>query len=339
MRILVTGGAGFIGSNFIRHLIANYPDYRIVNLDKLTYAGNLENLAAVWDNPRHRFVKGDIADSSRLDNIFKEGLDAVVNFAAESHVDRSIIDSQPFIHTNVVGTLALLEAARRHPAKTGRFLQVSTDEVYGSLSLGVAARETSPLSPSSPYAASKAAADLLALAYFRTYGLPVVIARSSNNYGPYQFPEKLIPLMVTNALADLPLPVYGDGKNIRDWLYVEDNCRALAAIMVSGTPGEIYNVGTEELKTNLEVLEFILCNLSKPRTLITYVADRPGHDRRYALDCGKIRGELGWEPRISFEAGMEMTIDWYVKNQDWWQKIKEGTYREYYLKQYGLPST
>lgn len=334
MQILVTGGAGFIGSNFVRHLLAHYPDYGIVNLDKLTYAGNLENLAPIWDVPRHRFVHGDIADASLVENILKQGFDAVVNFAAESHVDRSIIDSQPFIQTNVVGTLTLLEAARRH--RVGRFLQVSTDEVYGSLSSGVSAEENSPLSPSSPYAASKAAADHLALAYYRTFGLPVLIARSSNNYGPYQFPEKLIPLVVTNALADLPLPVYGDGKQIRDWLYVEDNCQALTAIMVSGSPGEVYNVGSECHKTNLEVIESILSRLGKPRSLINYVADRPGHDRRYALDCAKIRRELGWQRRIPFEAGIEMTIDWYLKNRKWWQKIKEGTYQEYYRQQYGV---
>lgn len=334
MNILVTGGAGFIGSHFVRYLLAQYPDCRVVNLDKLTYAGNLENLAPIWEEPRHRFVQGDIADLSLVNDILKEGFDAVVNFAAESHVDRSILDSQPFIQTNVVGTVTLLEAARRY--QVGRYLQVSTDEVYGPLGSGVTADENWPLSPSSPYAASKAAADVIAQSYYRTYLLPVLIARSSNNYGPYQFPEKLIPLVVTNALADLPLPVYGDGKQIREWLHVEDNCRALAAIMISGSPGEIYNVGSECGKTNLEVIEFILSRLGKPRSLITFVEDRPGHDRRYALDSGKIRGELGWRPQIDFEAGIGLTIDWYVKNRDWWQKIKEGTYREYYRQQYGV---
>ncbi|HWQ69160.1 MAG TPA: dTDP-glucose 4,6-dehydratase [Patescibacteria group bacterium] len=333
MRILVTGGAGFIGSNFIRHLLATEPACRIVNLDKLTYAGNLENLTDVERDSRYRFVKGSICDAPLVDELLKEGFDALINFAAESHVDRSIKDSRAFTETNVLGTQVMLEACRRHHVP--RMVQVSTDEVYGSLGPSGCFTEESPLHPNSPYAASKAAGDLLALAYFRTYGLPVIITRSSNNYGPYQFPEKAIPLFITNALADEPLPLYGDGLQVRDWLYVRDHCEALALILWSGVPGEVYNIGGRCERANIDVARFILSALDKPEALITYVKDRLGHDRRYALDTSKVQRALGWQPRMAFEAGLEDTVRWYEGHATWWRRIKAGQYREYYRETYG----
>jgi len=341
MKLLVTGGAGFIGSNFVRCVLRERPDWEVVNLDKLTYSGNLENLRDVEDHPRYKFVKGDIADRELVDRLFaEEGFDAVANFAAESHVDRSILDPTPFLRTNVQGTQVLLEAARKY--KVGLFLQVSTDEVYGSLGETGRFTEESPLLPNSPYAASKAAADLLCRAYHRTYGLPVVITRSSNNYGPYQFPEKLIPLMILNALEGKPLPVYGKGENVRDWLYVEDSCRAIALVLEKGKAGEVYNIGGGEERRNVEVVERI-CELVARRTgreesevkaLITFVEDRPGHDFRYALSCEKIR-KLGWSPKVPFEVGLERTVDWYMSHREWIQRVLSGEYREYYERVYG----
>ncbi|HUW65462.1 MAG TPA: dTDP-glucose 4,6-dehydratase [Spirochaetia bacterium] len=339
MKILVTGGAGFIGSNFIRYMLAKHPEMEIYNLDKLTYAGNLENLKDVDQRPNYYFVKADIADP-HIDSIFKVGIDAVVNFAAESHVDRSIRDPGVFLQTNVQGTRVLLDAALKHMGgdNAGKvfFLHVSTDEVYGSLgSDDPPFRETNLLLPSSPYSASKAAADLLALAYYKTYGLAVAITRCSNNYGPYQFPEKLIPLMVTNALENKPLPVYGDGKNVRDWLHVNDHCRALELVLFEGQPGEIYNIGGHGERTNLEVVNLVLEQLNKPKELIQYVTDRLGHDRRYAIDPGKITQELGWSPAYAFEEGLGETIRWYMGNRSWWERIKSGEYRQYYMEMYG----
>lgn len=333
MRILVTGGAGFIGSNFIRHLLSAQPGSRVVNLDLLTYAGNPANLADLQGQPEYRFVHGDIADAGLLEDLCAEGFEAIVNFAAESHVDRSIEDPAHFLRTNVLGTQNLLDAARRH--RVPRFLQVSTDEVYGSLGPEGRFREDSPLSPNSPYSASKAAADLLAGAYWRTYGLEVVVTRCSNNYGPYQFPEKLIPLFITNALAGEPLPVYGDGLYVRDWIYVEDHCRALAQVLQRGRPGEVYNIGADQEKTNLEITRLILERLGKDDSLVRHVRDRPGHDRRYAIDSTKIRTELGWRPETGFSEGMESTISWYLSRQSWWKDIKSGAYREYYRRMYG----
>jgi len=335
MRILVTGGAGFIGSNFVRYMLDTYPAYRIVNLDLLSYAGNLENLAGIESRENYRFVRGDIGDRVLLEELFSPGLDAVVNFAAESHVDRSIEDPAHFLKTNVVGTQALLEAARRHGAP--RFLQVSTDEVYGSLGAEGRFTETSLLAPNSPYSASKAAADLLVRAYGKTYGLPVLVTRCSNNYGPYQFPEKLIPLFITNALANEPLPVYGDGRYVRDWIHVRDHCMAVDRVLHRGEAGEVYNVGADEERTNLEITDLILRALDKPPTLIRHVKDRPGHDRRYAIDSTKIRERLGWCPQTSFLDGMHRTVRWYVDNEPWWRKIKSGEYRRYYERMYGSP--
>lgn len=292
--ILVTGGAGFIGSNFIKHFLHKYP-YQLINLDKLTYAGNLENLNDIKDNPHYTFIYGDIADEQGVKEVFSREIDLVVNFAAESHVDRSIENSSHFIRTNVEGTRVLLETARRYKVK--KFIQISTDEVYGSLGTDGYFTETSPLNPSSPYSASKTAADLLALAYFKTYNLPVIVTRASNNYGPYQFPEKLIPLMVTNALEDKPLPVYGDGLNVRDWLHVKDHCIALDLVIHQGKPGEVYNISGNNEKTNIEIVRQIISELGKPGSLITFVQDRPGHDRRYAVDSSKLRQELGWQPK------------------------------------------
>jgi len=333
MKILVTGGAGFIGSNFVRYMLEVHPDYEVVNLDLLTYAGNLENLADLEGRDNYRFVRGDIADSGLLDEIFAEGLDGVVNFAAESHVDRSIEDPGHFLSTNILGTQALLEAARRY--QVDRFLQISTDEVYGSLGGEGAFTEESPLAPNSPYSASKASADLLCRAYWKTYDLPVVVTRCSNNYGPYQFPEKLIPLFITNALADEPLPVYGDGLYVRDWIYVRDHCSALDRALHDGRAGEVYNVGADAEKTNLEITQTILAKLDKDAGLVRHVKDRPGHDRRYAIDSSKIKTELGWRPATPFPDGMADTIDWYLRNEPWWQKIKSGEYREYYERMYG----
>jgi dTDP-glucose 4,6-dehydratase len=332
MRILVTGGAGFIGSNFIRHLLANDPDCAVVNLDKLTYAGNLENLADIAGSPRYQFVKGSICDPELVDDLLGMRLDAVVNFAAESHVDRSIQDARAFVETNVLGTEVLLDACRRR--RIPRMVQVSTDEVYGSLGPVGRFTEGSPLAPNSPYAASKAAADLLVNAYFHTYRLPVIISRSCNNYGPYQFPEKVIPLFITNALADEPLPLYGDGLHVRDWLHVEDHCEALTLILRQGREGESYNIGAESERANIDVARLILGALGRPDALIVHVTDRLGHDRRYAIDPTKLKRELQWTPRHTFEAGLLETIRWYQANGAWWRRVKDGEYREYYHRTY-----
>jgi dTDP-glucose 4,6-dehydratase len=331
--ILVTGGAGFIGSNFIHHMLEAHPNCRITNFDKLTYAGNLENLEGVKDHPNYHFVKGDVTDQALVGQIVQEhAIDAVVNFAAESHVDRSILGPAEFIQTNLVGTHVLLEVAKSHSIR--RFLQVSTDEVYGSASPGTKFTEESPLKPSSPYAASKAAADLLALSYCTTFKTPVIITRCSNNYGPYQFPEKLIPLMIANAMNDIPLPVYGDGLQVRDWIHVRDHCVALDLVLHTGQVGEVYNISAEEERNNLDVVKLILRYLNKPESLISFVKDRPGHDRRYAVNSSKIRNALGWRPKTSFEGGIKGTIDWYLKERSWWEKIRSGEYQEYYRKMY-----
>lgn len=331
MRILVTGGAGFIGSNFIHYILHKYPDWQVTNLDKLTYAGNLENLSAAENQPGYRFVKGDIADRKLVNKLLENKFEIIVNFAAESHVDRSILDASPFIETNIKGTQALLEGIRQHPVE--KFIQVSTDEVYGSTDSGKFTEE-SPLSPSSPYSASKAAADLLCLAYYQTYKLPVLITRSSNNFGPYQFPEKLIPLAITNALEDKSIPIYGDGLNVRDWIYVDDHCRALEFVIQKGFPGEIYNIAANQEKTNLELIHSLLDIMGKPKELIKFVADRPGHDRRYALDTSKIARDLGWQPSHSFEEALAATVDWYLSHESWWRQIKSGEYAKYYQRMY-----
>jgi dTDP-glucose 4,6-dehydratase len=334
MRLLVTGGAGFIGSAFVRHVIATRGDINVVTLDKLTYAGNLDNLAPVDGGARHRFVHGDICDRRLVGELLAGGrFDAVVHFAAESHVDRSILSPDAAIETNVRGTATLLAAA--HAARLGRFLHVSTDEVYGDLDAPLEADETFPLKPSSPYAASKAASDLLALAYARTYQLPVVVTRASNNYGPYQFPEKLIPLMVCNAMAGEPLPVYGDGLQVRDWLFVDDHCRAILAVLERGREGEVYNIGGNCALTNLEVIERVLEIVGAPKSLMQTVADRPGHDRRYALSSEKLAREVGVVPETRFETGLAETVRWYRDNADWVRRVRSGEYREYYEKNYG----
>ena len=333
MKLMVTGGAGFIGSAFVRMMLAEGAASELVNLDKLTYAGNMENLAPVADDPRHHFVRGDVCDAELVDHLLASWRpDAIVHFAAESHVDRSIFSPSPVFETNLRGTFVLLEAARRHPVR--RFVQVSTDEVYGSLPEPLEADENFPLRPSNPYSACKAGADLLALSYFTTYGLPVIITRASNNYGPYQFPEKLIPLMIANALEGQPLPVYGDGGNVRDWLYVEDHCRALKAILEKGREGEIYNIGGNCALPNLEVVRRILHITQRPQELIRFVADRPGHDRRYALSSRKIMQETGWRPEMSFEEGLARTVAWYQANQDWVRRVRSGEYRQYYERNY-----
>jgi dTDP-glucose 4,6-dehydratase len=328
-KLLVTGGAGFIGSNFIQYMLGKYNDVEIVNLDKLTYAGNLDNLRDVEKNPRYRFVRGDVCDTELVCGLI-EGMDAVVHFAAESHVDRSIGRPDDFIRTDIFGTFVLLEASRKHGVQ--RFIQISTDEVYGSIDDGLF-RETDPLMPSSPYAASKAGADRLAYSYWVTYKLPVVIPRSSNNFGPYQYPEKLISLFVTNAIDDKSLPIYGDGKNIRDWLYVIDNCEAIDLVMNRGKDGEVYNIGGGNERTNLEITEMILKELGKPESLKTFVKDREGHDHRYALDTKKVH-QLGWKPKYSFEDAMRETVGWYKDNRWWWEKLKSGEYLEYYKQHY-----
>ncbi len=333
MKILVTGGAGFIGSNFVKYILSQYPGYKIVNLDKLTYAGNLDNLSDVEDNSNYQFIKGGICDQRLVESIVEEKIDVIVNFAAETHVDRSIYDPTIFVKTNVFGTQALLESALKFKIK--RFIQISTDEVYGSSTKGFFT-ESSPLLPNSPYSASKASADLLVRSYFKTFGLSAVITRSTNNYGPYQFPEKLIPLFITNALSDQELPLYGDGLYVRDWLHVEDHCKALDLVVHKGRIGEIYNIGGDCEKTNLEIAELILKRLNQPKSLISHVKDRPAHDRRYALDSSKIKNELGFRPDVSFEEGLSKTVDWYIANQKWWQKIKSGEYLEYYEKHYIL---
>ena len=336
MKILVTGGAGFIGGNFVHHMVNKYPDYEIVNLDLLTYAGNLETLKPVEDKPNYKFVKGDIADREFIMDLFeKEKFDIVVNFAAESHVDRSIEDPSIFVKTNVEGTVVLLDAAKKYGVK--RYHQVSTDEVYGDLPLDrpdLFFTEKTPLHTSSPYSSSKASADLFVLAYHRTFGLPVTISRCSNNYGPYHFPEKLIPLMIANALNDKPLPVYGTGENVRDWLYVEDHCKAIDLIIHNGRVGEVYNVGGHNEKTNLEIVKIICKELNKPESLITFVGDRKGHDMRYAIDPTKIHNELGWLPETKFEDGIKKTIKWYLDNREWWETIISGEYQNYYEKMY-----
>ncbi|NLW88449.1 MAG: dTDP-glucose 4,6-dehydratase [Clostridiaceae bacterium] len=337
MKIIVTGGAGFIGGNFVHYMLSEHPEDRIVCLDQLTYAGNMETLAPVADHPNFRFVRADIADRESVFPLFEqEQPDAVVHFAAESHVDRSIENPGIFLKTNVIGTGVLMDASLQFKVK--RFHQVSTDEVYGDLPLDrpdLFFTEQTPLHTSSPYSASKAAADLLALSYFRTYGLPVTVSRCSNNYGPYHFPEKLIPLMITNALRDIPLPVYGTGENVRDWLYVIDHCRAIDRILRAGSPGEVYNVGGHNERTNLQVVRTIVERLGKSTDLITFVTDRPGHDRRYAIDPTKISESLGWEPTTRFEQGIDLTIQWYLENRNWWERIINGEYREYYEKMYG----
>jgi len=328
-RFLVTGGAGFIGSNFIRYLLNTYDNVEVVNLDKLTYAGNLDNLRDVETNPRYTFVRGDICDEVLVNELMPE-VHVVVNFAAESHVDRSIGAPDDFIRTDVFGAFVLLEAARRNQVE--RFIQISTDEVYGSTEEG-SFKESDPLMPSSPYSASKAGADRLAYSYHVTYGLPVIITRCSNNFGPYQYPEKLIPLFITNALENKELPIYGDGLNIRDWIYVDDHCRAIDFIYRHGQVGEVYNIGGGNERTNLEITEYILKKLEKPRTLMVFVKDRLGHDRRYSLDCSKLR-ELGWSPTTEFEDAMDQTIRWYVQNRWWWERLKSGEYLEFYKKNY-----
>lgn len=345
--LLVTGGAGFIGSNFILHMLEKHPGINILNLDKLTYAGNLENLSAVEKNPNYTFIHGDIVDRKAVQKLFSEyDIDYIANFAAESHVDRSIMTPEVFVETNITGTTNLLNAAKEHwqqgeGFKPGRkFLQVSTDEVYGSLGETGLFSESTPLNPHSPYSASKAGADLLVKAYFDTYGLPANITRCSNNYGPYQFPEKLIPLMIHNALDKKPLPVYGDGLNVRDWLYVQDHCSAIDLVLRNGRLGEVYNIGGNNERTNIHIVRTILTYLgSKADTsisedLIRYVTDRKGHDRRYAIDASKIKNELGWVPETSFEKGIQQTIDWYLANKEWMQRVTSGRYQEYYKSMY-----
>jgi len=332
MKLLVTGGAGFIGSNFIRWAFSSRPDVSIVNFDKLTYAGNLENLADLSSHPCYEFIRGDIADPVAVASVFARPFDAVIHFAAETHVDRSIEDSSPFLRTNVLGTHILLEAARQR--RIPRFLHISTDEVYGSALSGQSFAEDARLAPASPYAASKASADLFVLSYVRTFNLPAIILRCTNNYGPFQFPEKIIPLMIANALEEKPLPVYGDGLHERDWLFVTDFCRAIGCALEHGTPGEVYNVSTNLTRPNLSLVELILAQLGKFHSLIQHVTDRPGHDRRYSLDSTKIRRQLGWQPQVSFEVGIRQTIDWYRANSAWLVRARSSEYRDYYERHY-----
>jgi len=336
MKILITGGAGFIGSNFIRHFISKYPEHSVINLDNLTYAGNLENLKDIEDQPNYSFIRGDICDRQFLSSL---EFNAIINFAAESHVDRSILDSFPFLQTNVIGTQNLLEAARKRGC---RMLQISTDEVYGSIEKGLFTEE-SPISPNSPYAASKASADLLVRAYHETYGMDVLITRCSNNYGPYQFPEKLIPLAISHAIAGKQIPVYGDGENIRDWIYVLDHCKAIDAVFHRGISGEVYNAGGKNECRNIDIIKNLLTLVAKKTDgdreslmqLITFVKDRQGHDRRYAIDPSKMEKELGWKPETDFQDGLENTVDWYLSHQPWWERIISGKYMDYYKIQYG----
>ena len=337
MKIIVTGGAGFIGGNFVYHMLNNHPGDKIICLDALTYAGNMETLAEALKNPNFKFVKGDIADRNAVYELFEtEKPDVVINFAAESHVDRSITNPELFLQTNIIGTSVLLDACRKYGI--GRYHQVSTDEVYGDLPIDrpdLFFTEATPLHTSSPYSASKASADLLVQAYYRTFKVPVTISRCSNNYGPYHFPEKLIPLMIANALNDKPLPVYGKGENVRDWLYVEDHCSAIDLIVRTGTVGEVYNIGGHNEKTNMEVVKTIIHELGKSEDLIHYVTDRLGHDQRYAIDPTKIHSELGWEPTTKFAEGIKKTIQWYLDNRSWWERILSGEYQNYYEKMYG----
>jgi len=333
MTILVTGGCGFIGSNFVRYMLDKHTEYTIVNLDALTYAGNPENLEDISSHPRYHFVQGNICRRTDVDEAIKRfGVDVVINFAAESHVDRSITGPGIFVETNIAGTNVLLEAAREHQVK--RFVQISTDEVYGSLGPSGKVTETTPLHPNSPYAASKASADLLVSAYHHTFGFPALITRCSNNYGPYQFPEKLIPLMIANALDGKPLPVYGNGLNVRDWLFVTDHCAAIDAVLHKGRLGEVYNIGGNNEWTNIDIIKLLLKNLGKSENLISFVKDRLGHDLRYAIDAAKISSELGWKPRVTFEEGLRSTIDWYLQHESWWRRIISGEYRQYYRKMY-----
>jgi dTDP-glucose 4,6-dehydratase len=332
MKLAVTGGAGFIGSNFVRYMLRHYPSDSILNIDSLTYSGNLENLSDVLGDARYQFLKADICDYDQMVQALSQGIDAVVHFAAESHVDRSILDGSVFVRTNVLGTQSLLEAARQ--AGVRRFVHVSTDEVYGSAPGEGKFREDSPLRPNSPYAASKAASDLLARAYFQTYHFPVIVTRCSNNFGPYQFPEKFIPLLISRALEDQSIPIYGDGLQVRDWIFVNDHCRALDAVLHHGREGEVYNIGAENEWPNIEIAGQILELLNKPQSLLTHVQDRPGHDRRYAIHSGKIQTELGWWPQTSFAKGLALTIDWYVANTEWRNRIQTQAYRSYYQKQY-----
>lgn len=334
MNVLVTGGMGFIGSNFIHYMLKKYPDYKIVNLDLLTYAGNMENLKDVEDNSQYTFVKGDIRNRELVDFLIKTyRIDMIVNFAAESHVDRSITDPDIFIKTNILGTQNLLEVAKDRQIK--KYVQISTDEVYGSLGETGYFTEETPLSPNSPYSASKAGADMLVQAYHETFGLNVNITRCSNNYGPYHFPEKLIPLLVTNALEGKELPIYGDGKNIRDWLHVSDHCSAIDLVIHNGKSGEVYNIGGHNERMNNQIVDFIVKKLGVSSTLIKYVNDRLGHDRRYAIDPSKIENELGWKPKYNFDLGIAETINWYIDNKEWWRNIKSDSYLNYYEKQYG----
>jgi dTDP-glucose 4,6-dehydratase len=333
MNVLVTGGCGFIGSNLVKYLRRVRPDWTLVNLDKLTYAGNLENLKELEGDPKHVFVRGDVGNRELVEHVMGvHRIDAVMHLAAESHVDRSILGPEAFIQANVLGTQQLLEASRQRGIK--RFLMVSTDEVYGSLGPTGYFTETSPLQPSSPYSASKTSSDLLALAWHHTFGMDVVVTRCSNNYGRYQFPEKLIPLMVVNALHDKPLPVYGDGANVRDWLHVEDHCSALLAALEKGKAGQVYNIGGNSERKNIEIVKAILGLLNKPESLIKYVKDRPGHDRRYAIDATKMKTELGWTPAHTFENGLQETVRWYVDNSAWWERVMSGAYRQYFESQY-----
>jgi dTDP-glucose 4,6-dehydratase len=334
--MLVTGGCGFIGSNFIHYILEHEADLRVINFDALTYAGNLANLAGLANHPRYRFVHGDITDRPAVEAAVR-GVHSIVHFAAESHVDRSIHDSGPFVRTNMLGTQVLLDAARA--AGVQRFIQVSTDEVYGSLGPTGLFREDTPLAPNSPYAASKAAADLLVRSYVHTFGLPALITRCSNNYGPYQFPEKLIPLFISNLLRDEPVPVYGDGQNIRDWIHVRDHCAGIHAVWQRGRAGEVYNLGGHSERTNLQLTHALLEALGKPASLIRYVPDRPGHDRRYAIDCSKAERELGWRPTVAFEEGLRETVAWYRSHGEWIAAIRTGEYLQYYRRQYGSLSS
>ncbi|TFE29010.1 dTDP-glucose 4,6-dehydratase [Cohnella luojiensis] len=333
MKLLVTGGAGFIGSNFVHYILKEHPQDQIINIDSLTYAGNLENLSTVDSNPNYKFVKVDITDRMALEPLFQEGIDVVVNFAAESHVDRSILEPDVFVRTNIMGTQTLLDLTKQY--NVAKYVQVSTDEVYGTLGDTGLFTEETPLQPNSPYSASKAGADLLVRAYHETFGLDINITRCSNNYGPYQFPEKLIPLMIQNALSDKQLPVYGDGLNIRDWLYVDDHCSAIDLVVRKGRPGEAYNIGGNNERNNIQVVKTILNELNKPESLITYVQDRLGHDRRYAIDATKIRNELGWNPKHNYESGIRETIRWYLNNLEWMEQVRSGAYQQYYETQYG----